>query len=95
MNVSCTLMIPKAQVLSENMKQNYNKSSSKSKKKTKMKQQKTTKQNKQKQNKAKQKTQTLPLIALKSIVMCHDTIWSWNAEQILNLDYENLFRYNI
>lgn len=94
MNVSCTLMIPKAQVLSENMKQNYNKSSSKSKKKTKMKQQKTTKQNKQKQNKAKQKTQTLPLIA-ESIVMCHETIWSWNAEQILNLDYENLFRYDI
>lgn len=27
--------------------------------------------------------------------MCHETIWSWNAEQILNLDYENLFRYNI
>lgn len=63
MNVSCTLMIPKAQVLSENMKQSYNNSSSKSKKKTKMKQQKTTKQNKQKQNKAKQKTQIFPLIA--------------------------------
>lgn len=54
MNVSCTLMISKAQVLSENMKQNYNKSSSKSKKKTKMKQQKTTKQNKQKQKQNKQ-----------------------------------------
>lgn len=65
MNVSCTLMIPKAQVLSENMKQSYNKSSSKSKKKTKMKQQKTTKQNKQKQKQSKTKNANFTLNCLK------------------------------
>lgn len=38
-----------------------------------------------KQNKPK-------LYCLNHNVMCHETFWNWNAQQVLNLDYENLFR---
>lgn len=50
---------------------------------------------KQKTKSLVQKNKTNPnfiLYCLNHNVMCHETFWNWNAQQVLNLDYENLFR---